>query len=284
MKFIYIACGLLALGSCVTNKALETRLAAERKISDGQIENLKTQIGSQQREIIVLKDSIRQFEIWQSQFDKHWMDIYEKALLVGDMKTATTALQVLITQDPDKYPWAYDSLAFYHYFHANPQELSRNTSTVSYMIDKGLSFNADNLYLLELKARILLIDQDDTGAVALFSSLFDKTGDYTYKWYTLYIEIMRGNVKSAETEVNKVISGTIATLKKVRLDHLPEHIRENVPVKAAFLYLRGMIQQLRGQYQPLANTLKESLKIYPQFYLAAKTLDELRQASQGMIR
>jgi hypothetical protein len=135
-----------------------------------------------------------------------------------------------------------------------------------------------------MRARVMLIEQDDTGAVDAFRQLFKETGDYTYRWYELYIEIARGNVKTAETAVQQVLKADVPITKKVRLHHLQEQIQENLGVKPSFLYLKALVQQVKQQYQPMANTLKDALKADPGFYLAAKTLQELRQASQGAIR
>lgn len=275
---------IMALSSCVTGKVLDERLAAERKANDARIQELQSSLASQNREIISLKDSVRAAEEWKGRFEQHLLNIYDNALLSHDMKTATYALQALVTENPADYTWAYDSLAFYHYFHTSIQELARNTATVHYMIDKGLKVNPNNNYLRELKARIFLIEQKDTASITLFSELFDSTGDYTYQWYVTYIELMRGNVKKAETMIRKVLNDNPATMKKVRLDHLPEHLQEKASVKAAFLYLRSMVEQSRQQYQVSVNTLKEALKVSPDFYLAAKGLEEIRQASQGMFR
>ncbi len=270
--------------NCVSNKQLQVALAEERGINEANVSKLNTSLLLQQREIGILKDSIRLQQQWKKTYVSHLIDGYEKAVLLHDMKTATGCLQLLITEEPEAYPWAYDSLAYYHYFYSNPVELARSTSLVNYMIDKGLSMGSKNLYLRELKARVLLIEQNDTGSIDLFRSLYKETGDYTYRWYELYIEIARGNGKAAEAAINKVLKDDIPVTKKVRLDHLQEQIKEQLTVKPAFLYLRALIQQTRGQYQPMANTLKDALKADPNFYLAAKTLQELRQASQGAIR
>jgi hypothetical protein len=245
---------------------------------------MEEKIQQQQREIGILKDSLREKSQWKSQYISHLMDGYEKAILLREMKTATHCLQLLITEEPTAYPWAYDSLAFYHYFYGNPVDLARSTSLVNYMIDKGLSLDKSNLYLREMRARVLLIEQDDTGAVDAFRQLFKETGDYTYRWYELYIEIARGNVKTAESAVQQVLKADVPITKKVRLHHLQEQIQENLGVKPSFLYLKALVQQVKQQYQPMANTLKDALKADPGFYLAAKTLQELRQASQGAIR
>lgn len=259
-------------------------IRSERLNQDAKWASMEEKVQKQQREIGILKDSLRQKTLWKSQYVSHLIDGYEKAVLMREMKTATQCLQLLITEEPAAYPWAYDSLAFYHYFYGNPADLARSTALVNYMIDKGFSLNKNNLFLREMKARVLLIEQDDTGSIEAFRQLYKETGDYTYRWYELYIEIARGNVKTAETAVQQVLKADIPATKKVRLHHLQEQIQENLGVKPSFLYLKALVQQVKQQYQPMANTLKDALKADPNFYLAAKTLQELRQASQGTIR
>jgi hypothetical protein len=275
---------ILIFSSCVSKKQMDEAIRTERDNQELKWAKMEEKVQQQQREIGILKDSLREKSQWKSQYISHLMDGYEKAILLREMKTATHCLQLLITEEPTAYPWAYDSLAFYHYFYGNPVDLARSTSLVNYMIDKGLSLDKSNLYLREMRARVLLIEQDDTGAVDAFRQLFKETGDYTYRWYELYIEIARGNVKTAETAVQQVLKADVPITKKVRLHHLQEQIQENLGVKPSFLYLKALVQQVKQQYQPMANTLKDALKADPGFYLAAKTLQELRQASQGAIR
>jgi hypothetical protein len=283
-NYTIFAAVILIFSSCVSKKQMDEAIRSERNNQELKWAKMEEKVQQQQREIGILKDSLREKSQWKSQYISHLMDGYEKAILLREMKTATLCLQLLITEEPTAYPWAYDSLAFYHYFYGNPVDLARSTSLVNYMIDKGLSLDKSNLYLREMKARVLLIEQDDTGAVDAFRQLFKETGDYTYRWYELYIEIARGNVKNAETAVQQVLKSDVPITKKVRLHHLQEQIQENLGVKPSFLYLKALVQQVKQQYQPMANTLKDALKADPGFYLAAKTLQELRQASQGAIR
>jgi hypothetical protein len=283
-NYTIFAAVILIFSSCVSKKQMDEAIRSERNNQELKWAKMEEKVQQQQREIGILKDSLREKSLWKSQYISHLMDGYEKAILLREMKTATLCLQLLITEEPTAYPWAYDSLAFYHYFYGNPVDLARSTSLVNYMIDKGLSLDKSNLYLREMKARVLLIEQDDTGAVDAFRQLFKETGDYTYRWYELYIEIARGNVKNAETAVQQVLKSDVPITKKVRLHHLQEQIQENLGVKPSFLYLKALVQQVKQQYQPMANTLKDALKADPGFYLAAKTLQELRQASQGAIR
>jgi tetratricopeptide (TPR) repeat protein len=283
-NYTIFAAVILIFSSCVSKKQMDEAIRTERNNQELKWAKMEEKVQQQQREIGILKDSLRENSQWKSQYISHLMDGYEKAILLREMKTATHCLQLLITEEPTAYPWAYDSLAFYHYFYGNPVDLVRSTSLVNYMIDKGLSLDKSNLYLREMRARVLLIEQDDTGAVDAFRQLFKETGDYTYRWYELYIEIARGNVKTAETAVQQVLKADVPITKKVRLHHLQEQIQENLGVKPSFLYLKALVQQVKQQYQPMANTLKDALKADPGFYLAAKTLQELRQASQGAIR
>jgi hypothetical protein len=283
-NYTIFAAVILIFSSCVSKKQMDEAIRTERDNQELKWAKMEEKIQQQQREIGILKDSLREKSQWKSQYISHLMDGYEKAILLREMKTATNCLQLLITEEPTAYPWAYDSLAFYHYFYGNPVDLARSTSLVNYMIDKGLSLDKSNLYLREMRARVMLIEQDDTGAVDAFRQLFKETGDYTYRWYELYIEIARGNVKTAETAVQQVLKADVPITKKVRLHHLQEQIQENLGVKPSFLYLKALVQQVKQQYQPMANTLKDALKADPGFYLAAKTLQELRQASQGAIR
>ncbi len=280
----WILCSSLILVSCVTPKQLDEKLLEERSANEQKLAEIQQKLFNQNAAIAMLKDSVLNAEKRMNETVKTGMDVYEKSVLVHDYKTATSALQLITTLKPNDYIWAYDSLAYYHYFHTDVRELARSTYTLQYFINKGLSLNKNNRFLLELKARTLLIEQKDTASLELFQQLYASTGDLTYHWYAIYIELARNNLKTGENEINKILSQEISGLKKVRLDHLPEHTRESVNAKAAFIYLKSIIYQSREQYQKVADTLKDALKIAPDFYLAAKSLEELQQASQGMYK
>lgn len=286
MKPLFLYLIVLAIGftSCVTPKQLDEKLLSERINNEKKLAEIQEKLNAQNSAILMLKDSALNAEKRVNETVNTGIEVYEKSVLIHDYKTATTALQLVTTLQPDKHIWAYDSLAYYHYFHTDVRELARSTYTLNYFIGKGLGYNKNNRFLLELKARTLLIEQNDTASMNLFNELYASTGDLTYKWYSVYIELARNNIKIAESEINKVLSKEISGLKKVRLDHLPEHTYESVPAKAAFIYLRSIVYQSKNQYQKVADTLKEALKIAPDFYLAAKSLEELKQASQGMYK
>ena len=77
--------------------------------------------------------------------------LFVSARAAQDYQTAITALSMMTTEDSAQYPWAVDSLAFYHFFYLNIPGLVKNPATALHYCDKGLASNPNNEFLTELK-------------------------------------------------------------------------------------------------------------------------------------
>ncbi|MBL7812654.1 MAG: hypothetical protein JNL57_10565 [Bacteroidetes bacterium] len=207
--------------------------------------------------------------------------MYDHARLAQDYHTAISALTLMAVHDSAGNPWVYDSLAFYHYFYNYTPGVVRNPNTPLYYAQKGLDIAPGNVFLKELKGKLQLEMGKDTLSYNLFSELWQQTHDYTYWWDMTFIQLgARGRFQDADSMILMVMSTPESDSKKVRLEHIPERMREEVPAKAAFLYLKGIM--LNAQKQPLkaAETWNEALKIAPDFYAVKRSFYEMQQAAQ----
>jgi tetratricopeptide (TPR) repeat protein len=207
--------------------------------------------------------------------------LFVSARAAQDYQTAITALSMMTTEDSAQYPWAVDSLAFYHFFYLNIPGLVKNPATALHYCDKGLASNPNNEFLTELKGKLLLSRGNDSTAMILFSSLWNKNQDYTYLWEMTFINLVKGNVSYCDSIVKTVLSQPEAATKKVRLTHPEAGIQESVDARAAFLFFDGLMKNNKGDFLAAAETLGKCLEYAPNFYLAQKGIYEMQQSAAG---
>lgn len=199
---------------------------------------------------------------------------YQKAVEAQDYIAATSLLVQLASADSSKYSWAYDSLTLYHFVYLAGSGTVRNPVTPMYYTEQGLKINPENAFLLEMKAKLLLEEKKDTASFKILNDLWNKSHDYTYLWEMTLIELLRTRVAVVDSMTNQVLSAPDISSKKVRI---VDQIRQNVNAKAAFLYIRATVYNIKGEFKKTAEDLQEALKIQPDFYLAQKGLYELQQ-------
>jgi predicted Zn-dependent protease len=206
---------------------------------------------------------------------------YKTAREAQDYHAATAILVNLVAADSTQNTWAYDSLAYYHYFYLITPGVVRNTHTAKYYAQRGLELQPDNTYLTEIKARLELEDQKLAVAEATFRSLWTKTKDDTYWWILSFIEAHnKKNLNRADSMIDVAITNPDAEKKTVRIDLITERLHEKVPSKAAFLYLKATVLIVRGKLQEATAALQESLKIQPDFYSSKLAIYELEQSAK----
>lgn len=214
--------------------------------------------------------------------------IYEKAYKMAadakDYHSACNNLLMMLQEDSAGKPWIYDSLAFYHYFYlAQPNSLQNNI-TAKYFVNKGLELNSKNIHLRELQAKILLNDQKDTQSYAAFENLWNETKDYTFWWDMTVVEMLRGKTVVADSMIKLALNDAELDKKTVRSEDPQYKVKEEIPARAAFLYLRA---QMEAPVNPrkCMETLEECLKIAPDFFLPKLMISQIQQqAAQGYNR
>lgn len=208
------------------------------------------------------------------------MKAYTLAKDAQDYPTAASLLVQLVAADSAKNAWAYDSLAFYNYFYLYNPGVVRNSHTAKYYAQMGLNINPSNNFLLEIKAKMDLEDQQVDIAQASFRNLWGKTNDYTYWWILSFIEAhANNNYARADSMIATAMADPAVEKKTVRMEHIQERIRETVPAKAAFLYLKSTTYMVQKRFQEAADLLKQALEIAPDFYAAKRSIYEMQQGA-----
>jgi tetratricopeptide (TPR) repeat protein len=228
--------------------------------------------------VITLEDSVNLLKKQQlsGQINTEF-EVYKTALVSGDRTLAASSLVRLIALDPAQGYWAYDSLSFYHYLYLFTPGLPRQSQAALYFTNQGLSMNPTNAFLLETKAKLYIELGKDSASYDIFKSLWDKYGDYTYLWEMTYVDLyIFENIKRVEAVIAEVVKNKESEVYKVRVEQLEEHIIESIPAKAAFLYLRAILQNAQGQSAKSKKTLEEVIKIAPSFLSAQRALYQIK--------
>lgn len=204
---------------------------------------------------------------------------YDLAQKSGDHLASSHVLLQWVANDSTISKWAFDSLAFYHYYYsANPSTV-RNPSVAMFYVDKGLSINDQNEFLKDIKGKLLLEQGKDTLSYEMFESLWKSTKNYSYYWDMAFIETARGKVDAVDMMIKEVLKAPDNLTKKVKMEHLQAQVIEEVPAKAAFLYLNALLQNSRRDMIGSAESIKEALQIAPKFYAAQRFIVDMQRAA-----
>ena len=210
----------------------------------------------------------------QQSFEK----TYKMGVTAGDYRAASNALLLWINQDSSIQKWAYDSLAYMHYFHlGGSSEQVRNPKTPLYYAEAGLKQNPKNTFLREIKAKLLLEQGKDTASMVMFRDLYDETKDQTYWWDMCFVEMARGNVMGCDSMVTLALADPKIGDMKVRMDHIAASVSESVNAKAAFIYLQALMLRAAGDIMASANALEAALKEDKNFYAAKQSILDLQR-------
>lgn len=281
MRFIQYFAGICTVSilttACVSTKKFDSQTAELRETS----KNLNTAVIEQEllkTKVNLLQDSLRQLkkQVTDDRVVSEFA-VYKTALAMGDRNLAAGSLVRLLQLDSSQGSWAYDSLVYYHYLYLITPGFPRQSMAAAYYTEKGLALNPKNAFLLETKAKLLLEAQQDSAAFKIFRSLWETHGDYTYLWEMTYMDLyIFENIKKVESTIAEVTGNKLSQMRMVRVESLEEHRIDEIPAKAAFLYLRAILQSAKGQTAAAKKTLEEVVKIAPGFLSAQRALFQIK--------
>jgi hypothetical protein len=285
MKKIFPAIILLAFvfSGCVTNKQYN-QTVSELANTQKKLDSTSQKATFLQKELTIAKiSSDQKFKESAQDLKNKEYKIYKNALASYDYVLAASQLARLSEIDTANRKIYYDSLSFFHYFYLMDPNSVRPNNAAYYYTLKGLDLNPNNEFLLETKGKLDLEDHRDTMALGIFNRLYKKTGDLTYLYEITFVQLqINSNLKFTDSIINKVTKNIESELKTVRLDYLQEKFQQEVPAKAAFLYLRAVIQfGVQQNKQKAIKTLEEILKIAPDYYYAKGMLQQLKNPQQS---
>lgn len=231
------------------------------------------------RKIAILLSLVVLASCTQKTSENSYKKAYELAQKSGDHVASAQVLLQWVANDTSISKWAFDSLAFYHYYYsANPTTV-RNPSVAMFYADKGLAINDQNEFLKDIKGKLLLEQGKDTLSYETFESLWKSTKNYSYYWDMAFIETARGKMDVVDKMIKEVLNAPDNLTKKVKMEHLQAQVIEEVPAKAAFLYLNALLQNSRRDMMGSAESIKAALQIAPKFYAAQRFIVDMQRAA-----
>src|SRR6056300_1475690 len=93
---------------------------------------------------------------------------YNLAHSAGDKETVIQTLTQWAAIDSSITNWAWDTLAYYHYFYKVTPGAVRNPGTALFYVNKGLAISPSNVFLKDIKAKLVLQKRDDTTYYSMF--------------------------------------------------------------------------------------------------------------------
>lgn len=206
---------------------------------------------------------------------------YNLAHSAGDKQTVIHTLTQWVAIDSSITNWAWDTLAYYHYFYNITPGAVRNPETALYYVNKGLSVSTNNEFLKDIKAKLVLEKGDDSTAYSMFEEMWNSTQKPTYFWDLTWLEVARGNIPKALQMIDQALNDSAIMSGTVTMEHIQAQITEDVKSEAAFLFLKYQIEFAKQNIMKGAEYLQKCVEIDPNFYAAKRSIMELQRYSAG---
>ncbi len=187
--------------------------------------------------------------------------VFENARKVGDRGTCITALHRIAVLDSSA-SWVNDSLAYYYYFY------TQNPKAADYYVNISLKQKPEDIGMNELKAKVDIQQQRDSAGIARFEKLWSRTKDYTYLYNIAATHILTGRVVKADSMVVSLLKLNPIPSGNVRIEVAEANIQQQIPVEAAFTYLKSYLVLMNGERALAMKMIDRCLELKPDFMLA----------------
>jgi len=194
----------------------------------------------------------------KSEMQQHYEAFYNEMRLQGDVNGVIHALTHLNVLSPDKA--RRDTLA---YVYANNNQHLQALNTVG--IEKDA---ADSDLAVQVKAVSLKALSQPKRAVEQFEVLFERKPSAYVAYELADLKIQTGDNAGAMTNVEYGLTNVTDEMKYAFYERQQPY---EVPLKAAFFHLKGLIQYNtdKNNINAAIGSIDEALKIYPNFNLAS---------------
>jgi tetratricopeptide (TPR) repeat protein len=202
------------------------------------------------------------------------IQVFENARKAHDMGTCIAALHRIMVLDSTAN-WAADSLAWYYYF------FTQNVDAAEIYNKIALKRTPDDIGMNEIRAKIEIQKRNDSLGIALFEQLWNRTKDYTFLYNISATHILTGRLNEADSMVTEILSLNPKPVGSVRIEVSEVRSRQEVPVEAAFIYLKSYLMYMGGNRNEAIKLIRRCLEIKPDYLLAQDMYENLTQPQQG---
>lgn len=208
-------------------------------------------------------NSIRNSTLYRLQ-----VGIYNRAIKYNDPNQAMSALYGLCVMEPQNDSLLH-SLA-YLYFD------QQNYISAIMTINDIMLLNPGNLVAQEMKA----ISLDRIGAkdkaIEEYESLYLKKNDIGYLYKVAFSQYELKRYKECVTNINILLEDEKIE-EKILAYPGKDNQQQEIPLRASLLYLKGMVEQDRGNKEEARKYFNEALAIAPDFYVCQENLKSLEE-------
>jgi tetratricopeptide (TPR) repeat protein len=202
-----------------------------------------------------------------------YLKLYNKAQEQKDPYTAISALNAYLLSDSSTNE-LHDSLAKLYFVTGN----YRSGIIVG---EKVMKKYPKNDTLLELMGDGYQRLGNYLKAVEVFQNLFNRSGDYKYKYQVATLHFEENKIEECELVIAEILKDGLSQPSIIEMS--PEGLYDQVPLEAACYNLKAMIEaQVRRNPAAAMKDFKKALEIYPDFKFAQAAMQKLVEYQQYM--
>jgi tetratricopeptide (TPR) repeat protein len=194
------------------------------------------------------------------------LKLFKHARTTGDLGTAAVALNEMLLDDTTYSDW-YDTMAVLYYNMGNYQP-------ASWYADKVLAEKPKDLRMLELVA----MSEQQLGrpekVLKAYGDLFNATQDFQYLYQSAAVEFSMGNVDNCRQLVDSILRSPSIDKDSIEIQ-IENDYSQQVPLRAAVYNLQAFLKARDGNMMGAKNDFEKALRIYPDFILAKRNLQDL---------
>jgi len=197
--------------------------------------------------------------------------LFEKSMDIKDYSTAIVAIQMMLLEDStittyqDSLPELYAAI--------------NNVEAVSRTIDPVLKRHPKEEKFLQIKSIVQQEHGDYEGVLATYTTLYDITKKLTYLYQIGTLHFQAGNLEEASKVVDEVLAK--APDNKDSLDiFVSEQQKQKVPIMAAALNFKGYIFAQKRNLPEAKKYFETAIKVFPDFVMAKRNLQQLMGGGQ----
>ncbi|MEM7035805.1 MAG: tetratricopeptide repeat protein [Bacteroidota bacterium] len=195
-------------------------------------------------------------------FQHHW-SIYEAALSVDDLAVATNSLYQCIALQPDRIGLKDTLARIYFQRSAWPQCILTSTQV--------LEKQPESEAMLELRAVSRASLNLAKDALSDYEKLYGLTSNPYHLYEIATLQFTMRRFGECEQSIARLLKDEALKDQKIVLG--TQKSRQEVPLNAACLNMRGVVDLEQGRKESAAEFFNAALKLFPEFTLAKNNLE-----------
>ena len=196
--------------------------------------------------------------------------IYQKALSLNDLETATGAVHTMIALRPDLVNWNDTLCLLYH---------GRSMFAQSWALSSELlKRRPDDLTFIEIHAQALEGLGQYAEAIKDYEVLVNKVPQPVFRYKAAALQYLLKRFGECDANLNFLISNNAIDKEKVSLQGEDGAV-QSVPLRAAVYNIKGILAMDLNKPEDAESAFTEALRLFPEFVMARVNRERLHQPS-----